>query len=378
MRLLRGGIDSLYLAIQGTLPPAELERLVIAKEEAIRQRCYTPLDLGPGCVPVEVLPHGDWGGYPFVFDTGPVGELWSCRPNYDGSGWNLYVRPHATALVVRGCAETIRRVFDMLQAMGAEVIGHRIGRVDYAIDIHADDFSPTLGQFIKPPRAKVSPHWRQPDSAVDQYVPAAIICGRGIESVTIGKMPGWQVILYDKTAEIQAKHADWWWDAWGLDADADPTVWRIELRAGRRELRERRQIRSLRELNEGLRDVLQDLAHRVRYVSVDQTDSNVNRQRLHPIWKLVVDHINEADLIAGTGELPEQRILELTRKMKREQYEQLILGNSAGWAAVRGYSDDEIKTRLPEEMRNLLAGRISRPEFHRSIERKRKRFTRLV
>jgi hypothetical protein len=153
MHVLRGTFDSIYIAIQGSLPPAELERLAIAKEDAIQRRCPSFLELGPGQVSAEVLPHGHRGGYRFVVDTGPVGELWACRPGFDGSGWNIFVKPHATALLVHGYLETIRRIFASLEAMGATFIGHSVNRVDYAIDIRADDFLPKLEQFIKPARA---------------------------------------------------------------------------------------------------------------------------------------------------------------------------------------------------------------------------------
>jgi hypothetical protein len=378
MHLLRGGIDSLYLAIQGSLPPADLERLAIAKEEAIRKRhCPSLLELGRGEVG-EVRPHGHPGGYPFAFDTGPVGELWACRREYDGSGWNLFVKPHAAALLAHGYGGTISRVLANLEAMDARVTGHSVNRVDYAIDIRADDFLLGLDQFVKPARAKVSPRWGEPNRAVDQHPPAAaILCGRRIESVTVGRLPGWQVIVYDKTAEIRARKAPLWWEAWELDAQAGATVWRIELRAGKKELKERRQILSLRELEEGLRDVLRDIGYRVRYVNDDQTDSNVSRQRLHPIWELVTDHVNRANLVCGGGELPEQRIRELTLKMKQEQYEQLIIGNCAGFAAALGYSDQEIGTRLPKTIYDLVAHAILRPEFQRSVERARQRLATL-
>jgi hypothetical protein len=247
--------------------------------------------------------------------------------------------------------------------------------VDYAIDIRADDLLLNLHQFIAPPRAKVSPHWTKASSAVGQYASHAILSGRRIESVTVGRLPGRQVIIYDKTAEIRPNKAPWLWDTWAIDPRAGATVWRIELRAGRRELRDNRQIRSLPDLEGALRDMLWDIGHRVRYVSDDQTDSNVSRQRLHPIWELVTDHISQANLISGGGELPEQRIRELTLKAKREQYERLIIGNCAAWAAALGYSDREIEMRLPKEIHHLLVRAVLVPEFYRSIERARQRLS---
>ena len=89
---------------------------------------------------------------------------------------------------------------------------------------------PISDRFIAHPRAKRRPHL----SEKDIFYPSAIYTGRGIETVTIGTMPGKQITIYDKTLQARGKRHFHWFEAWGLDRD-DKTakIWRVELRFGR-------------------------------------------------------------------------------------------------------------------------------------------------
>ncbi len=61
--------------------------------------------------------------------------------------------------------------------------------------------SPTQSQepvLAAHPRTRARPGWSK---AADTTHPAAVLSGRRLESVTVGKMPGRQVIVYDKRRE---------------------------------------------------------------------------------------------------------------------------------------------------------------------------------
>ncbi|WP_160116046.1 hypothetical protein [Candidatus Halocynthiibacter alkanivorans] len=53
--------------------------------------------------------------------------------------------------------------------------------------------------------------------------------GGRFESVTIGKMPNRQVIVYDKKQAAKDQKTDYWFPAWNIDKDDPATqIWRVE------------------------------------------------------------------------------------------------------------------------------------------------------
>ena len=72
-----------------------------------------------------------------------------------------------------------------------------------------------------------------------------------VTSVTVGKMPNRQVIVYDKRKEVIARRKVHWWEIWNAclahrgEPPLDPKdregsqVWRVELRAGKSHLKKR-------------------------------------------------------------------------------------------------------------------------------------------
>src|SRR5579872_5160489 len=58
MKLLRAGVDSIYIAIHGQLSAWAMEKIAGAKETAVRERRGVLVQIGPASVPIEVHPHG--------------------------------------------------------------------------------------------------------------------------------------------------------------------------------------------------------------------------------------------------------------------------------------------------------------------------------
>src|SRR5206468_1118150 len=120
-----------------------------------------------------------------------------------------------------------------------------------------------------------------------------------VSSVTVGKMPGQQVIVYDKRSEVIAKRKVGWWEIWnatrirsgaeGLQPD-DPAVsrvWRVELRAGKSHLKDRWNIRTWADLDARLGDMVACILNAVRYTRPTPQDSNRSRWLDHDLWQLV-------------------------------------------------------------------------------------------
>lgn len=374
--LLRAGIDTLQLAFQGALPSEVLARLKVARERAAAERQPALASLGPAAVKALVRDHGMRGGFAFMLDTGPAGAIFAIRDSTDPAGWNVLVKPHAEALLALGYGGAIAHCFDAFAGMGGRLAAHSVSRCDYAMDIRADTFALELARFVAHPRAKRAPHWSERDDLDVRYRPAAILCGRRFETITIGRMPGMQVTVYDKTAQARIMRKPYWFEAWRIDPDDTAAqVMRTEFRAGKRELKDRRGISTLGDLEARLGDFLRDTAREVRYLDVEQTDSNVHRQRLDPLWQTVTEHLANGPRLDGAGELPPGRVQAITLAMMTERYEANIAGNAAGLAATLGLADESVAESLPEVIAEGLARRMAddRQRFPDKVSRARQR-----
>ena len=355
IELLYAGFDTLDVAIAGALMPDAISTLETAREEAAERQEPVLTSIGPGRVEMHVSGHGMRGGYAFVVDTGPLGAKWMFKKNTNVALWNIFVSPRATMLLAYGYAGTRDRLWETLKAMGARVTDHSINRVDFAMDFRTQGFELHHDQFVAHSHTKVSPHWGKREDAGDRNQPAAVTRGRRLESVTVGKQPGRQIIVYDKRREAVEKQKPFWFRAWGQDR-GDPTleVWRVEVRAGKRELKDKYQIRRFEDFEAGIGDVVVNALQEVRYLADRQGDSNVTRQELHPLW-IAAQAIAGAKLIDFRSGLTPDQIVEIERELAAERYANLFLGNAIGWAVALGLTDSEIANDLPD----MLANRFS-------------------
>ncbi|WP_147250381.1 hypothetical protein [Thalassospira lucentensis] len=67
-----------------------------------------------------------------------------------------------------------------------------------------------------------------------------------LESIPIGKMPGRQVIIYNKRTPAIEKKTTYWFKVWEIapPTNTDKHVWRVEFRAGQKELKDKYNLRS--------------------------------------------------------------------------------------------------------------------------------------
>lgn len=368
MHLIRSGVDSFYLAINGIIPVGLLAHLTATKEQAISEPRAIPFTTPGTNLTAMMVPNGAPGSYAFVWDTGVLGAIWLCKGTADKPDWNFFAKPHATALLTRGFAMGTHEILRHVGQIGGRQVGHSVNRIDYAIDIRADDFELDLDCFVAHARTKRGPYW----DTKEKKGSTAVFTGRRLESATVGRMPGRQVIVYDKTAEARTRQKAHFFKAWNIEqSDKAARVWRIELRLGKRELKERLKITTIDDLVHKLKSVLIDLIQNVRYVLPRQQDRNVSRQKLHPIWDLACDHVQQADLLSGIGELDPTSLLRITKEIAIERYEMLITGNAAGLGAMMGLDEETAAGRLPDIVRRVIGDAVLTSSFHRSFARAR-------
>jgi hypothetical protein len=187
-----------------------------------------------------VAESGARNGYAFVTSTGDFGATWFFKkPNiHDSRG--VRVSCNSFLLATKGLGGARAEIYAVLDALEIDVLrgGESIGRVDYALDFLAPELVLSADHFIM----HSSTGWKRHSDA--QEFTENGKPGR-VSSVTVGKMPGRQVIVYDKRAEIIAKRKLAWREIWDAGRAAhqlaplirnDPqthAVWLVEIRAGK-------------------------------------------------------------------------------------------------------------------------------------------------
>lgn len=245
----------------------------------------------------------------------------------------------------------------------------RDNRIDYALDFVTERFEPRVEQFVAHSNCKVAPHWSAKDT--DDTLPSPVYRGRRIETVTIGKMPGRQITVYDKRRDSIVKQKYWWFKVWGLDRhDKSHEVWRVEVRAGKKELKDKWNLRHLSDVKDAIGDVYAQALEDIRYLADNQSDGNVTRQSLHPLWIAAQTALEASPDTTRAGLLPGQ-VKEVERQKAIDTAITLILGNACSYAAAQGWSPNEARERLPVHMDRVFRTLVnSRSEF---FEQKMKR-----
>jgi len=382
-------------ALQGALEPSAIETLVMAKERAVKEDRDIVTGLGKRGLKVRVKKTGHAGGYAFVIDTGPLGAVFRFKKNLGRENWNGFVKIGAESLAVHKRQKATNNALKTVSEIGFVITHISYNRVDYCIDILTDNLSINPDNFVAHSRTKKALYYRQetlnkgrtdnpiitrPIALIDNplkprdnpFKPhnsplealsvdddetrndalrkTAIMRGQSVESVTLGSMPGRQVIVYDKTAQIIAKRKFWWFNGWGLEraffrANTALSVTRVEIRAAKKELG-KYGIKSHKDLESHIGNVLQKIAKQIRYVSPTEVDTNISRQPLHPLWKWVQMHL-KCELEDMTSNVEPETVFNAIRAQKKREYLDQIIGNSAGYSICDEIPIDRVIETLP-------------------------------
>lgn len=362
------GFDGLEVAFRGSSREDVLAVLKTARDQAADRNENVLARIGS--LDCQVFGAGARGGYRFMFTTGEDGETWFVKRN-SGDPWRIRVSVNSLALAAHGYARVRDRLYERLAAMGAAVQEESIGRVDLAADFRIEDFTLDPAAFVAHSHSAKA-------SECDPSVPSVHWQGRRISSVTIGKMPGRQLIIYDKRLESVRKHKAHWFDFWGVPdwrADRRP-VWRVEIRAGKRELKDRWKIATWADLENQLADIVRATLADIRY-TVPNDDQNVSRWPDHPLWVRVLQ-VMEAflagDGMTRAGVIRGRRIVTGQRSVKREMYNSLHIGLAASCMAVNEWADEDIG-RVPDHIAGVVGDYIAQNEtdFLRKVSAARQR-----
>mgnify|MGYP001571982334 CR=1 FL=1 len=166
----------------------------------------------------------------------------------------------------------------------------------------------------------------------------------------IGKMPGQQVAVYDKRADVMAKSKSVWWEIWNANRAAQGlapiapnttqrSLWRVEFRAAKDYLKKRKGITTLEHFLRVGGSLFSEMAEGIRYVS-PADDTNRARWPSHPLWIAVRSNL-AAGLREMTDALPASRVKEIASAELVDILDKQILGCEATLIAALDLADVE-------------------------------------
>jgi hypothetical protein len=339
--LLHQGFDGLDLAFKAQLkmPFAKL----VERARDVAGARHTPQLVTLAGQPMHVLEGGARGGYRYKCDTGPLGAIWFFKAPNIRDPWGVRVSIRSLPLAIHGLDAMESEVRSLVHALCGPVSGNdiSISRVDYALDFF-------LSEFILRPELFVM-HSRL--TRTDDRESSEVGHSGRVHSIRIGKMPGQQVAVYDKRADVIAKSKTPWWEIWNANLarygkppinakNSKGRLWRVEFRAGKHFLKKRKKISTLDEFRIVGGSIFSEMAESIRYV-LPSEDVNRSRWPPHPLWAEVQAQI-AGGLREMSGAVPPDRIREIERSELVEMLDKQVLGCVASQLVALSLCDVEV------------------------------------
>lgn len=341
-RIIRRGVDTLDVAYKGKLPSRVRGILRAAKAQAASSGQETLIDL---CgIAGHVKGNGAEGGYAFIFDTGPMGEIWTFKDNGDPEQWNIRVSPRAVQLAIDGYEAVRDGLWEKLERWGAQVVAESVSRVDFAIDFTSESLRLRPDDFVFHSHARCQEHREVPADGSGFAIERR--SGR-VTGITIGKQPGRQVAVYDKTLEQNYKVGSPWFEIWGFEKEDCPRVWRVEMRAGKKYLKDWG-VTTFDDLEAHLVEMFAAAMQSVR-MTAGRDESNVTRSEDHPLWRLARAEVEKA-LRPLVPDVDREKVMQYSRAEMLEMYRKQLTGLQVSYAVAMGLSRSEAMEGLMEQI----------------------------
>ena len=366
------GFDTLDLAIKANISQDLYARLAEAKATAEEERRDVLFKYNG--VRMHLKSHGG-RGYAFILSQGPHGANWSFKKPNPKDPWGIRVSIGSECLALLSLGGARDQLERTAEALGIKYGSNdiSIARADVCVDILAPDFAPNPDHFVAQAAMRRRDHFEPIEKSVNGK------SGR-VTSVTLGKMPGRQVILYDKRAEVIARHKTYWWVIWReelarqkrqrvvpQDVRFDPKdpdssrVWRVEMRAGKRLLKERWGIRTWLDLFDRFGDVVRQIGEMIRYCDPLGGDGNRARWPNHLLWETACAELND-DLTEMRSGVDPCAVKEVHRETHIGLISRNLLGCAITYAALKGVEIDSLPAHFKALSQELTDAAAKRPK----------------
>jgi len=116
------------------------------------------------------------------------------------------------------------------------------------------------------------------------------------------------------------------------------------------------------------------MVEQIRYVAEGQTDSNVTRQTLHPLWYKVSRHVQFAMADKRSG-LTRDQMKEIEREAAIDNATNMLTAYAINMGVAMGLPNEQIAHRLPELVTEALTAQSDHDaaRFQRRLRRARER-----
>lgn len=376
MEIIYQNFDTIEISFQCAISGYVLKQLERAKKEAqsIKNSFYA--EIGQNKLPVMVGETGAKGGYTYQFSTGHDGHIWLIGDRDNRTHWNVRVKVRSLCLALYGYEATKVKILDILdndlRAKGPDdnfgIPVERISRFDYCVDfILEDKFQPKYEDFVCACRTKKSQIGDLPYKQVST--------GDHIDTLMIGKMPNKQITIYNKTKEIIASKKSYWWDIWEINKkEFNKTIWRVEIRAGKKELN-KWNLRKFEDFEQIVGNVINKILNDYKHTKPNKNDLNRTRWPISTIWINIIKAIKK-DLFKYTDKENAPIILNKIKTELIECYKKQIQGLLTGYNAATGRDISEIPGVLEQFCGDFLEEISQNPnKFIQKHDKKVKEFT---
>jgi len=344
IEILHSGFDKLEVAFNGALPGRLRAALEGAKQRAVSNVEAEQMNLGG--FDVWVKETGAKGGYAYVFTTEESREMWAVKDNPDPGNWNLRCVVSSAALAVEGWDAVKGRLLDQLRAWSTKTTDISVSRIDYAVDFKAPGWSVDPRRVICHRHCDIG-EYSDGEAVADDDGMKVHWANRQVASLTVGTMPGRQVIVYDKSREVRASGKGLWHEIWGCVPDKSERVWRVEVRAGKEHLT-RAGIKNFDDIERAIGTVFAKAMHDIR-LAVSPDFDNATRAAVDPVWMQVQGVVAEANE-ASAGAVTWGRFIEGRRDEIATVYRQQLVGCAMGYAVTLGKSAMDTAREIAAEI----------------------------
>ncbi|MEH6625426.1 MAG: hypothetical protein V7739_03200 [Motiliproteus sp.] len=269
LKILRQGVDSLYVSYAGALTENYDTQLELLKALAQSQ---DGSDQADACLfladhSFAVQPKGR-GRFPFLI-TDNWYQIQISRMKAEKVPL-AYVQVASHLLTICGVDHSMDALNNIISVVAEKVIHPTVSRVDLCVDFVTD-----LDLEAIPHN-----HWVTRASNHSRYYVQKKFSG-----FTFGQGGAISCRLYDKTLEIQQSQKTYLYELWKEKGwDGESPVWRLEFQFNREILSEVG-IRTIKDMNEGLNGLWAYAVHQWLQLKAPQPDSNTTRWPVYPEWE---------------------------------------------------------------------------------------------
>jgi hypothetical protein len=337
MQVIYSGFDGLDISIRACIPESLNEQLKLHKAHCAEHDTESVIVIKNQFL--KVFGHGARGGYAYVCEFGICGSKWFFKRPNKNDPWGIRLSASSAALAANGIEGFRQYIEESANFLGIEIQADAVSitRVDFAVDILAPGFTLDRDNLVTHARTNISDHDVADGVNTNGH-------SSRITSVTAGRMPSRQVIIYDKREEVMVKRKNVWPHIWAANMEqlglpqvdfSDPKssrIWRIEARAGKDHLQGKWGIRGWGSLYEKLPGLMEECFAKIRYCN-NSSDPNRSRWPLHPIWALAGQTV-QSQLLEFETLITTEEIVEIQKQDLIELLQGQLLGISTSMAAI--------------------------------------------